>query len=76
MSARSAKEFDEFAPDCVRLAEQADTPMLREKLLNVAREWMHAVMPDLVWRFRIRIISAASPKCGLLNRNHTRSISF
>jgi hypothetical protein len=52
MSARSAKEFDEFARDCVRLAEQADTPMLREKLLNLAREWMHAVMPDLVWRFR------------------------
>ena len=43
MSARSAKEFDEFAGDCVRLAEQADTPMLREKLLNLAREWMRAV---------------------------------
>jgi hypothetical protein len=52
MSAKSAKEFEEFARDCVRLAEQADTPMLREKLLNLAREWMHAVMPDLVWRFR------------------------
>ena len=45
MSARSAKEFEEFAQDCVRLAEQADTPELREKLLNLAREWMRAVMP-------------------------------
>jgi hypothetical protein len=28
----------------VRLAEQADTPALREKLLGLAREWMRAVM--------------------------------
>ena len=40
----SASEFEEFARDCVRLAEQVDTPELREKLLNLAREWMHAVM--------------------------------
>jgi len=38
------KEFEEFARDCVRLAEQADTPELREKLLNLAREWIRAVM--------------------------------
>ena len=30
MSSGSAKEFEEFARDCVRLAEQADTPELRE----------------------------------------------
>ena len=39
----AAKEFEEFARDCVRLAERAE---LREKLLNLAREWMHAVMDD------------------------------
>src|SRR3954470_79376 len=44
MSSGSIKEFEEFARDCVRLAEQADTPELREKLLNLAREWMRAVM--------------------------------
>ena len=42
----AAKEFEEFARDCVRLAERADTPELRGKLLNLAREWMHAVMDD------------------------------
>ena len=36
----------QFARDCVRLAEQADTPELREKLLNLAREWMRAVMDE------------------------------
>ena len=46
MSPGSAKEFEEFAQDCVRLAEQADTPELRAKLLNLAREWMRAMMPD------------------------------
>jgi hypothetical protein len=40
----SAKDFEEFARDCVRLAEQADTPALRERLLSLAREWMQAVM--------------------------------
>ena len=42
----AAKEFEEFARDCVRLAERADTPELREKLLNLAREWMHAVIDE------------------------------
>ena len=46
MSSGLAKEFEEFARDCVRLAEQADTPELREKLLNLAREWMRAVMSN------------------------------
>ena len=41
---KSAKDFEEFARDCVRLAEQADTPALREKLLGLAREWMQALM--------------------------------
>ena len=44
MSSGSVKDFEEFALDCVRLAEQADTPLLREKLLNLAREWMRAVV--------------------------------
>jgi hypothetical protein len=43
MSSGSAKDFEEFAWDCVRLAEQADAAELREKLLNLAREWMRAV---------------------------------
>ena len=29
---KPAQDFEEFARDCVRLAEQADTPALREKL--------------------------------------------
>jgi hypothetical protein len=46
MSSGSAKEFEEFARDCVRLAERADTPELREKLLSLAREWMRAVIDE------------------------------
>ena len=41
---KPAQDFQEFARDCVRLAEQADTPALREELLGLAREWMQAVM--------------------------------
>jgi hypothetical protein len=46
MSSGSAHEYEEFARDCVRLAGQADTPLLREKLLRPAREWMQAVMDE------------------------------
>jgi len=46
MSPGSAKEFEEFAPGLRELAEQADKPELREKLLNLAREWMRAAMPN------------------------------
>jgi hypothetical protein len=42
MSSRS--EFEEFARDCVRLAGQAATPELRERLFDIAREWMRAAM--------------------------------
>ena len=42
----SARDFEEFARDCVRLGEQADTQELREKLLNLAREWMRAIIEE------------------------------
>jgi hypothetical protein len=40
----SGSEFEEFARDCVRLARQANSPELREKLFEIAREWMRAAM--------------------------------
>ena len=55
MSSGTAKEYEDFARECVRLANQADSPELREKLLNLAREWMHAVIDGE---------DAASPKEG------------
>src|SRR6266566_1354611 len=42
MSSRS--EFEEFARDCVRLAGQANSPELRQKLFDIAREWMRAAI--------------------------------
>ena len=40
----SGSEFEEFARDCVRLASQTTNLELREKLFNIAREWMKAAM--------------------------------
>ena len=34
------QEYVDFARDCVRLAKSADSPELRERLLQIAREWM------------------------------------
>jgi hypothetical protein len=40
----SGSEFEDFARDCVRLAREANSPELREKLFDIAREWMRAAM--------------------------------
>ncbi len=40
----SGSEFEEFARDCVRLARQANSTELRERLFDIAREWMRAAM--------------------------------
>jgi hypothetical protein len=43
MSSGTGKDFDHYARDCVKLAEQPNTPSeLREQLLQMAREWMQA----------------------------------
>jgi hypothetical protein len=46
MSSGAPKEFDHYARECVRLAEQVDSADLREKLLKQAREWMQALMKE------------------------------
>ena len=40
------QEYVDFARDCVRLAQSADSPELRERLLQIAREWMAVAMHD------------------------------
>jgi hypothetical protein len=42
----SGPEFEEFARDCVSLARQANSSELREKLFDIAREWMRAAMEE------------------------------
>jgi hypothetical protein len=40
------KKFDQYARECVRLAEGIEDPELREKLLRQAHEWMQAEMDE------------------------------
>jgi hypothetical protein len=54
MSSGTAKDFDDYARECVRLAEQVDSQELRDKLLQQAREWMLAMMAE----------EDAPPMCG------------
>jgi hypothetical protein len=44
MHLRPDPDFEEFALDCIRLSNQEKSPILRRKLLTLAREWMHAAM--------------------------------
>jgi hypothetical protein len=46
MSSGREKEFDQYARECVRLAERVEDPELRENLLRQAREWMQAEMDE------------------------------
>jgi hypothetical protein len=40
--AKTDKELEEYARDCVRLAGMTDDPSIREPLLKMAREWLEA----------------------------------
>jgi hypothetical protein len=40
------KECIEYARECVRLAGLANEPDIRERLLDIAREWMAAAMRE------------------------------
>ena len=40
------KELEEYARDCVRLAQLTDIPEIHERLLQMAREWMAAAMDE------------------------------
>jgi len=45
MSSETAKEFEGYARDWVKLAREPNTPPeVREQLLQMAREWMHCAM--------------------------------
>jgi hypothetical protein len=46
LSSGKEQEFDSYARDCMRLADQADTSELQEAMINMAREWMQTVMDE------------------------------
>jgi hypothetical protein len=46
MSSDRERQFGSYARDCVKAAELADTQELRERLLQMAREWMQACMEE------------------------------
>ena len=39
-------EYVDFARECIRLADRTDDPELRERLLQMAREWMAVAMEE------------------------------
>ena len=42
----SSKTLQNYAQECVQLAQRAESPELREELLNMARDWMRDAMDD------------------------------
>jgi hypothetical protein len=46
MSSSPENQFEKYARECARLADQSDSPELREQLLTMAREWMRALMDE------------------------------
>ena len=41
-----AKKYHDYARECVRLAGRAETPELRDKLIDLARVWMDAALTE------------------------------
>ena len=69
----SANEYAELARDCVRLAGQADTPALREKLLNLARESMQALFDEEDAERARRNFGRSKPSRGNQDGRNSRS---
>ena len=46
MSSHATKDYEAFARDCVNLANHANTPALRQRLMDMARDWMRASMEE------------------------------
>ena len=47
MSFETPKDFQKYAQDCVKFAQQPNTPPeLRQQLFQMAREWMQAMMAE------------------------------
>jgi hypothetical protein len=47
MSSETTKDFQKYAQDCVKLAQQPNTPSeLRQQLFQMAGEWMQAMMAE------------------------------
>jgi hypothetical protein len=42
----SAREFEEFARECMRLACETRDDHIREKLIDMARSWMQLVREE------------------------------
>jgi hypothetical protein len=42
-----AKEYQERARGCVRMAEQADSEETRDRLLELARIWMNSALMEI-----------------------------
>ena len=41
-----AKKYHAYARECVRLTGRAETPELRDKLIDLARVWMDAALTE------------------------------
>jgi hypothetical protein len=41
-----AKKYHGYTRECVRLAGRAETPELRDKLIELARVWMDAALSE------------------------------
>jgi hypothetical protein len=46
MSSAEAKKYHAYACDCIRLAETADKPDIRERLIELSRVWMEAALNE------------------------------
>ena len=40
------KELEQYAHDCIKLADMTDDPAIREPLLKMARDWMEVACAE------------------------------
>jgi hypothetical protein len=59
------EKMDDYARDCVvRLANRVDDKVLRERLLQMAREWKAAAMDEGNRALALQVMAKPVARCG------------
>jgi hypothetical protein len=62
MTFSEAKKYHAYARECLKLAEEATRPDVRERLVELSRVWMEAALREEEQHYRTPVVSKSASK--------------